>query len=167
VPPAVGHIAATPSLALLIKVYWAIQYGMSYVSALAFSNFSFFLQEHCGNWGLFWRAIMWPQDFVLLDMPSSNSHSLSALGDFWEGDHAASGCCSIGYASSHSHFPVSTWGLSGRAIMWPHDVVLLDMPLVTPLPLYFGLVCFFPSHPPFTYPFHTTRSAVLRSHSST
>src|SRR5882724_7269455 len=78
---------------------------------------------------------------------------------------------------------VGTGGLSGRAIMWPRDVVLLDMPLVTPTPTllqlglllplstrhslthstlpglavlhshqalkasaqYFGLVCFFPS----------------------
>src|SRR5882724_9235318 len=56
-------------------------------------------------------------------------------GIFWEGHHVTSGCCSIGYASSHSHSHItSAWFAS------------------SPLP------------PPFTYPFHTTRSGSARSH---
>src|SRR5882724_7890899 len=133
---------------LLIKVYWAIRIWYEVCVCLGLSEFSFSYRNIVGTGGFSGRAIMWPRDVVLLDMPSSHSHSLLALGDFlggpscglgmlfywicplvtptpcrhwgifWEGHHVASGCCSIGYA-------------------------LYSLPL----PHYLGLVCFFPSPP--------------------
>src|SRR5882724_10561362 len=79
---------------------------------------------------------MWPRDVVLLDMPSSHSHSLSALGDFLGGPS-----CGLGM------------------------VVLLDMPLVTPTPnlLQLGLLLPLSTRHSLT---HSTLPglAVLRSH---
>src|SRR5882724_12736866 len=93
---------------LLIKVYWAIQIWYEVCICLGLRIF-FFLQEHCGHWGI-----------------------------FWEGHHAASGCCSIAMPSSHSHSHItSAWFASS------------------------------PLHPPFTYPFHTTRSGSASLTSST
>src|SRR5882724_11118533 len=108
---------------------------------------------------------MQPWDVVLLDMPSSHSHSLSALGDFlggpscglgmlfywicplvtptpcwhwgifWEGHHVASGCCSIAMPSSHSHSHITSAWFASS-----------------------------PLHPPFTYPSTPPGLAVLHSH---
>src|SRR5882724_86131 len=165
--PAVGRIAAALSLAsldqgLLVHLIWD-----EVCVCLGLSNFSFSYRNIVGTGSFSGRAIMWPWDVVLLDMPSSHSHSLSSLGDFlggpscslvmfywicplvtptpcrhwgifWEGHHAASGCCSIAMPSSHSHSHItSAWFASS------------------------------PLHPPFTYPFHTTRSGSASLTSST
>src|SRR5882724_3059828 len=83
---------------LLIKAYWAIQYGMRYVSALASPNFIFptgtlwalgdFLGGPSCSLGMLFYWI------CPLVTPTPCQH----WGIFWESHHAASGCCSIGYA---------------------------------------------------------------------
>src|SRR5882724_11638135 len=128
VPPAVGCIAATPSLASLDQGLLGHSIWDEVCVCLGLSDFFFSYRNIVGTGGFSGRAIMRPRDVVLLDMPSSHPHSLSALGDFlggpscglgmlfywicplvtptpcrhwgifWEGHHAASGCCSIGYA---------------------------------------------------------------------
>src|SRR5882724_7953388 len=70
---------------LLIKVYWAIQIWYEVCVCLGLSEFSFSYRNIVGTGGFSGRAIMRPRDVVLLDMPSSHSHSLSALGDFLGG----------------------------------------------------------------------------------
>src|SRR5882724_331602 len=83
---------------LLIKVYRAIRYGMRYASALASLTFlfptgtlwalgDFMGGPSCGLRMLFY----WICPLVT---PTPCRH----WGIFWEGHHAASGCCSIGYA---------------------------------------------------------------------
>jgi len=115
--------------------------------ALGLSEFSFSYMNIVGHWGIFWEGHQWPQECLF----------------YW--------ICPL-----VTPLPVSTGGFSGRAIMQPWDVVLLDMPssqlpllsalgaflggpscglgccsigyaLVTPTPHYFSLVCFFPSSP--------------------
>ena len=88
-----------------------------------------------GTGGFSGRAIMWPWDVVLLDIPSSHSHSLSALGDFLGGPS-----CGL-----------------GMLFYWICPLVtptptLLRLGLLLPLSTHhltypFGLVCFFPSPP--------------------
>src|SRR5882724_7637938 len=88
---------------LLIKVDWVIRYGMRYVSALASPTFPFptgtlwalgaFLGGPSCGLGMLFNWI------CPLVTPTPCWH----WGTFWEGHHAASGCCFIGYASSHSH----------------------------------------------------------------
>src|SRR5882724_10289116 len=120
VPPAVGRIAATPSLASLDQGLLGHLIWDEVCICLGLSEISFSYRNIVGTGGFSGRAIMWPRDVVLLDMPSSHSHSLSALGDFlggpscglvfywicplvtptpcrhwgifWEGHHAALGC---------------------------------------------------------------------------
>jgi len=114
-------IAATPSLASLDQgllghsiwyevcvCLWPLRIFFSYMNIVGTGGFSgraihvasgccsywicpLVTPTPCQHWGIFWEAIMQPWDVVLLDMPSSHSHSLSALGLFWEGHHAASG----------------------------------------------------------------------------
>src|SRR5882724_6882279 len=103
---------------LLIKVYWAIRIWYEVCICLGFSKFSFSYRNIVGTGGFSGRAIMRPQDVVLLDMPSSHSHSLSALGDFLGGPS-----CGLGIL-----------------FYW---IFLYSFPL----PHYFSLVCFFPSPP--------------------
>src|SRR5882724_4893548 len=168
VPPAVGCIAAAPSLASLDQGLLGHSIWDEVCVCLGLSKFSFSYRNIVGTGCFSGRAIMQPQDVVLLDMPSSHSHSLLALGNFlggpscslgmlfywicslvtptpcrhwgifWEGHHAASGCCSIAMPSSHSHsHTTSAWFASS------------------------------PLHLPFTYPFHTTRSGSALLTSST
>jgi len=135
--PAVGCIAAAQAWPLLIKVYGPFNMGWGMCLPWPLWLF-FFLQEHCGTGGFSGRAIMWPLDVVLLDMPSSHSHSLSALGIF------------------------------GRSIMQPRDVVLLDMPSSHSHSHFTSAwFAFSPLHRHLTYPFPTTRSGSASLTSST
>jgi len=158
-PPAVGRIAAPRAWPLLIKVYWAIRIWYEVCVCLGLSEFSFFLQEHCGHWGIFWEGHHAASGCCSIDMPSSHSHSLLALGDFWEGHHAASGCCSIAMPSSHST-PTLLWlGLLlplSTAIHLPipnHQVwqCFAHIKHLKHKPHYFGLGSLFPSPLPLVH----------------
>src|SRR5882724_3792292 len=139
VPPAVGCIAATPSLASLDQGLLGHSIWYEVCICLGLSEFSFSYRNIVGTGGFSGRAIMWPPDVVLLDMPSSHSHSLLALGDFLGGPS-----CSLGM------------------------VVLLDMPLVTPTPTLLQLGLLLPLSPHhLTYLFHTARSGSALLTSST
>jgi len=145
-PPAVGCIAAAPNLASLDQGLLAIQYRMSMHLPCPLQIF-FSYRNIVGTGGFSGRAIMRPWDVVLLDMPSSHSHSLSALGDFLGGPS-----CSLrmlfywNIPSSHSH------SLLALGIFWEgHHVASgccsIDMPLVTPTPTLLQLGFLLPSSP--------------------
>src|SRR5882724_8897761 len=108
-PPAIGRIAAALSLASLDQGLLGHSIWYEVCICLGLSKFSFSYRNIVGTGGFYGRPIMQPQDFVLLDMPSSHSHSHITLD--W-------------FSSS-------------------------------------------PLHPPFTYPFHTTRSGSASLTSST
>src|SRR5882724_6772156 len=91
VPPAVGRIAAALSLASLDQGLLGHLIWYEVCVCLGLSKFSFSWRKIVGTGGFSGRAIMQPLDVVLLDMPSSHSHSLSALGDFLGGPS-----CSLG-----------------------------------------------------------------------
>src|SRR5882724_6344862 len=83
---------------LLIKIYWAIRYGMRYASALASPNFLFptetlwALGDFLGGPSCGLRMLFhWICPLVT---PTPCWHWWI----FWEGHHVALGCCSIGYA---------------------------------------------------------------------
>src|SRR5882724_9803011 len=135
-PPAVGRIAATPSLASLDQGLLGHSIWYEVCICLGLSKFSFSYRNIVGTGGFYGRPIMQPQDFVLLDMPSSHSHSLSALGDFLGGPS-----CDL-----------------GMLFYW-------ICPLVTPTPtlLWIGFLLPLSTHHSLT---HSTPPglAVLRSH---
>jgi len=107
VPPAVGCIAATPSLDSLDQGLLGHSTWDEVCICLGLSDFSF----HTGT--------LW------------------ALGAFLEGHHAALGYCFYWICPLFTPTPCQHWGFSGRAIMWPQDVVLLGLcPLVTPTPYW-------------------------------
>src|SRR5882724_9235319 len=68
-PPAVGHIAAAPSLASLDQGLLGHSIWDEVWICLGLSNFSFSYRNIVGTGGFSGRAIMWPRDVVLLDMP--------------------------------------------------------------------------------------------------
>ena len=98
VPPAVGHIAAALSLASLDQGLLGHSIWDEVCVCLGLSNFSFSYRNIVGTGGFSGRAIMWPRDVVLLDMPSSHSHSLLALGDFLGGPSCGLGMLFYCYA---------------------------------------------------------------------
>src|SRR5882724_8954296 len=74
-PPAVGHIAATPILASLDQGLLGHSIWDEVYVCLGLSDISFSYRNIVGTGGFSGRAIMRPQDVVLLDMPASHSHS--------------------------------------------------------------------------------------------
>jgi len=131
---------------LLIKVYWAIRYGMRYVSALASPNFLFSYRNIVGTGGFSGRAIMRPRDVVLLDMPLvTPTPTLLWLGLLLPLFPAI-------------HLPIphhQVWQCFAHIKHLRHQHITLAWFASSPL------------HPPFTYPFHTTRSGSALLTSST
>src|SRR5882724_6131072 len=175
VPPAVGCIAATPSLASLDQGLLGHSIWDEVCICLGLSDFYFSYRNIVGTGGFSGRAIMRPRDVVLLDMPSSHSHSLSALGDFLGGPSCGLGMLfywicplvtptptllrlglllplSTRHSLTHSTPP-------GLAVLHSHQALEASTH-------YFGLVCFFPSPPAIHLLTHSTPPglAVLRSH---
>jgi len=101
-PPAVGRIAAPRAWPLLIKVYWAIRIWYEVCVCLGLSEFSFSYRNIVGTGGFSGRAIMRPRMLFYWICPLVTPLPVGT-GDFLEGHHAASGCCSIAMPSSHSH----------------------------------------------------------------
>jgi len=104
VPPAVGHIAATPSLGSLDQGLLGHSIWDEFMCLPWPLQLFFFLQEHWWELGAFLGEPSCGLRILFYWIcPSSNSHSLSALGDFLEGDHAASDVVLLDMPSSHSH----------------------------------------------------------------
>src|SRR5882724_6939111 len=132
---------------LLIKVYWAIQYGMKVCICLGLSDFSFSYRNIVGTGGFSGRAIMRPQDVVLLDMPSSHSHSHFTLAWFDSSPlHPPSHLpiqlglllpLSTCHSLTHSPLPC-------LAVLHSHQALKASAQ-------YFSLVCFFPSPLPLVH----------------
>jgi len=131
---------------LLIKVYWAIQIWYEVCICLGLSEFSFSYRNIVGTGGFSGRAIMRPRDVVLLLCPLvTPTPTLLRLGLLLP--------LSTHHSLTHSTPP-------GLAVLRSHQALEASTH-------YFSLVCFFPSPPPFTYPFHTTRSGSASLTSST
>src|SRR5882724_3884839 len=146
VPPAVGCIAATPSLASLDQGLLGHLIWDEVCVCLGLSEFSFSYRNIVGTGGFYGRAIMWPRDVVLLLCPLvTPTPTLLQLGLLLP--------LSTRHSLTHSTPP-------GLAVLHSHQALEASTH-------YFGLVCFFPSPPPFTYPFHTTRSGSASLTSST
>src|SRR5882724_10130064 len=135
VPPAVGRIAATPSLASLDQDLLGHSIWDEVCICPGLSKFSFSYRNIVGTGGFSGRAIMWPQDVVPLDMPSSHSHSLLALVDFLGGPSCGLGM--LFYWICPLVTPTPT--LLQLGFLLPLSTCHLTYP--------FGLVCFFPSPP--------------------
>src|SRR5882724_129579 len=142
VPPAVGRIVAAPSLASLDQGLLGHLIWYEVCICLGLSKFSFSYRNIVGTGGFSGRAIMWPWDVVLLDMPSGHSHSWFASSPLHPPSHLP---IQLGLL-----LPLSTCHLlthstpPGLAVLCSHQALKASAQ-------YFGLVCFFPSPLPLVH----------------